>query len=53
MTESSMGNLPGITMTQLLNALILFMSLGCKAHIWHDPGMVYGFENVSLLKRIL
>ncbi|KAF7183976.1 hypothetical protein CNMCM7691_004466 [Aspergillus felis] len=37
-------------MTQLVNALILFMSLGCKAHIWRDPGMVYGFENVTAPK---
>jgi hypothetical protein len=53
MTESSMRNLLGITMTQLVNPLILFMSLGCKAHVWHDPGIAYGFENVTLPNHIL
>jgi hypothetical protein len=33
-------------MTRLLNALILFMPLGCNAHIWRDPDIVYGFEDV-------
>ena len=32
-------------------ALILFMSLGCKANGWHDPGMVYCFDSVSLAFR--
>ncbi|KAJ5374178.1 hypothetical protein N7517_006184 [Penicillium concentricum] len=41
-----MGNLLGVTMTRLVNALILF-SLGCKANSWHDPGMVYGFDNIE------
>jgi hypothetical protein len=35
-------------MSRLVNALILFMSLGSKAHSLHDRGMVYGFDNVSL-----
>lgn len=35
-------------MQRLASALILFTSLGCKADSSHDPGMVYGFENVSL-----
>lgn len=43
-----MTNLLGITMQRLANAIILFTSLGCKADSWHDPGMVYGFDNVSL-----
>lgn len=43
-----MGNLLGVTMKRLVNSLILFMSLGCKADRWHDPGMAYGFDNVSL-----
>ena len=43
-----MRNLLGITMKRLVNALILFTSLGCKADSWHDPGMVYGFDKVSL-----
>lgn len=47
-TESSMRNLLGTKMNRLVNALILFISLGCKADSWHDPGMVYGFDNVSL-----
>jgi len=42
-----MGNLLGLTMKRLVNAVILFISLGCKAHSWHDPGMAYGFDNVS------
>ncbi|KAG2412177.1 hypothetical protein HFD88_009733 [Aspergillus terreus] len=28
-------------------ALILFMSLGCKASGWHDPGMVYRFDRIE------
>lgn len=43
-----MTNLLGITMQRLASALILFTSLGCKADSSHDPGMVYGFDNVSL-----
>lgn len=35
-------------MKQPVNALIPFMSLGCKADIWRDPSMVYGFDTVSL-----
>ncbi|PYH86437.1 alpha/beta-hydrolase [Aspergillus uvarum CBS 121591] len=34
-------------MNILANALILFMSLGLKAHSLHDRPMVYGFDNVS------
>jgi hypothetical protein len=46
--ESSVRSLLGITMNHLVNALILFMSLGCTAYSSHSPGMVYGFDNVSL-----
>lgn len=35
-------------MKRLVNALILFTSLGCNADSYHDPGMVYGFDKVSL-----
>ncbi|RHZ44268.1 uncharacterized protein CDV56_101295 [Aspergillus thermomutatus] len=34
-------------MKRLVNALILFTGLGCKAEIWRDPGMVYGFDNIE------
>ncbi|KAI8954457.1 Alpha/Beta hydrolase protein [Xylaria longipes] len=34
-------------MKRLVNALILFTGLGCKADSWHDPGMVYGFDNIK------
>jgi hypothetical protein len=34
-------------MNRLVNALILFMSLGLKAHSLHDRGMAYVFDNVS------
>jgi hypothetical protein len=43
-----MGSFLGVTMKRLVNALILLPGLGCKADSWHDPGMVYGFDNVSL-----
>lgn len=46
-TEISVGKLPGIAMKRLVNAFILFTSLGCKADSRHDPSMVYGFDNVS------
>lgn len=36
------------TMQRLVSALVLFTSLGCKAVSCHDPGMAYGFDNVSL-----
>ncbi|KAH8679363.1 hypothetical protein BGZ61DRAFT_457094 [Ilyonectria robusta] len=42
-----MTNLLGITMQRLASALILFTSLGCKADSSHDPGMVYGFDNIG------
>lgn len=39
-------------MNQLVNALILFMSLsfslGRELDRSHDPGMAYGFDSVSL-----
>jgi hypothetical protein len=35
-------------MKRLVNTLILFTSLGCKANIWRDPNMVYGFDAVRL-----
>lgn len=35
-------------MKRLVNALILFASLGCKADSWRDPSMVYEFDTVSL-----
>ncbi|QMW33351.1 hypothetical protein G4B84_008782, partial [Aspergillus flavus NRRL3357] len=38
---------PEITMNRLVNPLILFMSLGLKAHSLHDRGMVYGFDNIE------
>ncbi|RAH78804.1 hypothetical protein BO86DRAFT_412102 [Aspergillus japonicus CBS 114.51] len=34
-------------MNRLANALILFMSLGLKAHSLHDQPMVYGFDNIE------
>ena len=34
-------------MNRLVNALILFMSLGFRAHGLHDRGMIYGFDKVS------
>jgi hypothetical protein len=34
-------------MNRLVSAIILFMSLGLKAHSLHDRGMVYRFDNVS------
>ncbi|KAB8217933.1 hypothetical protein BDV33DRAFT_232454 [Aspergillus novoparasiticus] len=34
-------------MNRLVNPLILFMSLGLKAHSLHDRGMVYGFDNIE------
>ncbi|KAE8388183.1 hypothetical protein BDV23DRAFT_174124 [Aspergillus alliaceus] len=34
-------------MNRLVNALILFMSLGLKAHSLHDRGMAYGFDNIE------
>ncbi|QKX63676.1 uncharacterized protein TRUGW13939_10847 [Talaromyces rugulosus] len=42
-----MRSLLGITMNHLVNTLILFMSLGCTASSSHDPGMVYGFDNID------
>ncbi|KAL7916822.1 alpha/beta-hydrolase [Trichoderma velutinum] len=36
----------GSKMTRLTNVLILFASLGCKAHCRPDPGMVYGFDSI-------
>lgn len=35
-------------MKRVVNVLILFTSLGCKANCSQNPGMVYGFDNVSL-----
>lgn len=35
-------------MERLVIVLIIFTSLGFKANGWHDTGMVYGFDNVSL-----
>jgi hypothetical protein len=35
-------------MNQLVNVLILFISLGLKAHSLHGRATVYGFESVSL-----
>lgn len=43
-----MGHLMEIKMNRLVNVLILFTSLGCKANCSPDPGMAYGFDNVSL-----
>ncbi|KAL7928424.1 alpha/beta-hydrolase [Trichoderma chlorosporum] len=34
-------------MNRLVNALILFAGLGCKADSWHGRGMVYGFGNIE------
>ncbi|KAJ2995079.1 hypothetical protein NUW58_g1373 [Xylaria curta] len=34
-------------MKRLVNGLILFAGLGCKADSSHDPGMVYGFDNIE------
>jgi hypothetical protein len=42
-----MGNLLELTMKRPVNAVILSINLGCKAHSWHDPGMVYGFDSVN------
>lgn len=39
-------------MKQLANALVLFTSLGCKVVRCLDPGVVYGFGNVSLVLDI-
>jgi hypothetical protein len=35
-------------MNRLLTALILLANTGCKAQVSPNPGMVYGFANVSL-----
>lgn len=43
-----MTKLLRIAMQRLASALILLTSLGCKADSSNDPGMVYGFDNVSL-----
>lgn len=37
-----------IKMKRVMNVLILFTSLGCKANCSPNSGMVYGFDNVSL-----
>ncbi|KAI0478275.1 Alpha/Beta hydrolase protein [Xylaria cf. heliscus] len=34
-------------MKRLVNALMLVPSLGCKADSSHNPGMVYGFDNIK------
>ncbi|KAI1878891.1 hypothetical protein JX265_003068 [Neoarthrinium moseri] len=34
-------------MKRLVYSLVLFTSLGCKADNWHDPRMVYGFDNIE------
>ncbi|PTB65893.1 alpha/beta-hydrolase [Trichoderma citrinoviride] len=34
-------------MKGLLNVLLLFTSLGCKAYSWNDRSMVYGFANIE------
>ncbi|KAI1128304.1 Alpha/Beta hydrolase protein [Nemania abortiva] len=34
-------------MKRLVNALILFAGLGCKADSGHDPDMVHGFDNIE------
>ncbi|KKP06681.1 hypothetical protein THAR02_01170 [Trichoderma harzianum] len=33
-------------MKRIVNVLILFTSLGCKANCSQNPGMVYGFDNI-------
>ncbi|KAL7918971.1 alpha/beta-hydrolase [Trichoderma austrokoningii] len=42
-----MKNLLRITMKGLLNVLLLFTSLGCKAHSWNSRSMAYGFDNIK------
>lgn len=46
--KTLMRNFLGITMKGFLIVVLLFNSLGCKAHSWNDRSMVYGFDNVSL-----
>ncbi|KAL5089151.1 hypothetical protein Trisim1_006004 [Trichoderma cf. simile WF8] len=41
-----------IKMKRVANVLILFTSLGCKASCSHNPGMVYGFDNIVPLANL-
>ncbi|KAH8131906.1 hypothetical protein FP744_10006314 [Trichoderma asperellum] len=34
-------------MKGFLSVVLLFNSLGCKAHSWNDRSMVYGFDNIE------